>query len=325
MNLVNLNMQMVQATPQEWSAILMMLGREGAPAPLGALTILGPESFVGSGKQPAKNPDAEESSDCQGTADGCLKRRVDGWCHLKNQPCRWVAGSEGLKSPLPHSESWPAYFIRKEFGCWRIRVDGKETVAQDCRGMELVAWLLVNPPDEAIHASVLENHVDGDSMTHGGTAIDFGDGNGIQHSEVAGAIVEIAGNKLKGKMSLPALKQKIAELRIDRDDETLTEAEREQADNELTKLLQHFDRGGKVSGQAEQAAERVRKAIKSLITELKAAKRQQGLANIALRTFGEHLEQHLWLPSMGGKNRAGAAGRPGCFIYEAPTGVCWED
>lgn len=137
--------------------------------------------------------------------------------------------------------------------------------------------------------------------------------------------MEIAGKKLKGAMTLPALKQRIAELKRDRDDDSLAPTVRQEAEDELTTLLQSYDRGGKVSGQAELAVERVRKAIKTLINDLKAAKRQQGLVNVALCAFGEHLEQNLWLPSMGGKNRAGASGKPGCFIYEPPAGVRWKD
>ncbi len=233
-------------------------------------------------------------------------------------------------TPLPApsasaADTLPRYFIRKELGVWRIRVDGKETVAQDCRGMELVAWLLMNPPDEAIHASVLENHVDGDSLADGAGAIDFGDDGNTQAADVGGAIVEIAGKKLKGKMSLPELKLKLAAARKDMNDQNLSQSERDEAEEELNTLLQAYDRGGKVSGQAEMAAERVRKAIRNLINELKAAKRQQGLVNVALSAFGEHLEQNLWLPSMGGKNRVGASGKPGCFIYEPPAGVRWKD
>ena len=258
------------------------------------------------------------------------KRKLPGDCllwtvhapnsvHVLPTPEPAVAGVNGAESKLPR------YFIRKELKVWRIRVDGKETVAQDCRAMELVAWLLMNPPDEAIHASVLENHVDGGAVTNGSTAIDFGDDGNIQTADVGGAIVEIAGKKLKGSMTLPALKQRITELKRDRDDDDLAPTIRQEAEDELTNLLHSYDRGGKVSGQAEHAVERVRKGIRNLINELKAAKRQQGLVNVALCAFGEHLEQNLWLPSMGGKNRAGASGKPGCFIYEPPAGVRWKD
>lgn len=258
------------------------------------------------------------------------KRKLPGDCLL------WTVHAPNSVHVLPTQELFasdpsgaeaklPRYFIRKELGVWRIRVDGKETVAQDCRAMELVAWLLVNPPDEPIHASVLENHVDGNPITDGSTTIDYGDGDCAQHSDVGGSIVEVAGKKLKGKMALPALKRKLVELREDRDDESLSETVREKAGAELDQLLHQYDRGGKVTGQAEAAAERVRKSIKNLIKELKSAKRQQGLINGALCAFGEHLEQNVWRPSIGGANRAGASGKPGCFTYEPPTGVRWKD
>ena len=44
-----------------------------------------------------------------------------------------------------------------------------------------------------------------------------------------------------------------------------------------------------------------------------------------LREFAAHLQQHLWIPSVGAAGRTGAAGRPGCFTYEPPSGVNWRD
>lgn len=263
-------------------------------------------------------------------ATALRKRKLPGDCllwtiyapnsvHLAPTPEPPTAGANGAEAKLP------LYFIRKELGVWRIRVDGKETVAQDCRAMELVAWLLTNPPDEPIHASVLEQNVDGAPVMDRAPAIDYGKDGMSPRRDVGGEMVEASGRKLKGQIALPELKRKIAELTKDRDDESLSVVEREEAEQELTELLGHYDRGGKVSGQAELSAERVRKAIKNLINELKAAKRQQGLTNVALCTFGEHLEQHLWLPSVGGPNRAGASGKAGCFTYEPPAGVRWRD
>lgn len=258
------------------------------------------------------------------------KRKLPGDCLLwtvyaPNSVHVLPAPEPAAYDPSGAENKLPRYFIRKELGVWRIRVDGKETVAQDCRAMELVAWLLLNPPDEPIHASVLENHVDGNPVTDGATAIEYGDESNIQHPDVGGVIVEAAGKKLKSEITLPALKQKLAELRKDKDDENLAPSVRQEAEDELAKLLHDYNRGGKVTGQAELAAERVRKAIKNLINDLKSAKRQQGLINVALCAFGEHLEQNLWRPSVGGLNRAGASGKPGCFTYDPPTGVRWKD
>jgi 7-cyano-7-deazaguanine synthase in queuosine biosynthesis len=229
------------------------------------------------------------------------------------------------ESTIAVDNKLPRYLVRKELGVWRIRFDGKDTVARDCRAMELVAWLLMNPPDEPIHASVLETHVDGAPDTDGATAIDYGDDNATQHSDVGGVIIEAAGKKLKGKISLPALKEKLTAARKDMNDRNLPQSARDEAEAELNELLKAYDRGGKVNGESEAAAERVRKGIRNFINELKAAKRQQGVINVPLCAFGEHLEEHLWLPSMGGKNRVGAAGKPGCFTYEAPSGVRWKD
>ena len=50
-----------------------------------------------------------------------------------------------------------------------------------------------------------------------------------------------------------------------------------------------------------------------------------GKPSLILRAFGKHLEDHLWLPSVGEKNRLGATGKAGCFTYDPPKDVRWRD
>ena len=132
-------------------------------------------------------------------------------------------------------------------------------------------------------------------------------------------IEEGTGKDFMGRISLPALKAKLAELRATREDASLPEDERQAAAAELTDLLRAHGRGGKFAGEAERAVDRVRKQVRSLIRELQSA------GSEVLRAFGEHLEDYLWLPSVGGRKRIGAAGKAGCFTYEPPAGVQWCD
>ena len=106
---------------------------------------------------------------------------------------------------------------------------------------------------------------------------------------------------------------------------TLPESERQAARDEISELLKADAKGGKVIGQAGRSADRVRKAVRRFIDDLNAAEIRRGEPNKVLREFGKHLEQHLWLPSMGGAGRRGAAGKPGCFTYTRPVCVTWKD
>lgn len=220
----------------------------------------------------------------------------------------------------------PQYVLRKELGSWSLRFEGASAVLRDCRAVELVDYLLKNSSDRALHAAELENRVDGSPLLNGlrgiGQAEDEGR-NAIAVGEVGGVIEERSGKEFLGRVTLPALKAKLAELRAASQDETLPQSERDEAAEELTELLRAHGRGGRLVGEAERAVDRVRKQIKALIRELKEAEVAQGKPNDALQGFGQHLEEYLWLPSMGGRKRLGASVKPGCFTYEPPAGVCW--
>jgi hypothetical protein len=200
---------------------------------------------------------------------------------------------------------------------------GSSEILPDERGTALLDCLLKNPPDAPIHATALEAKVDGTPIPDwlpserrsGKTAIDAGE-NGVL-TEASGSILASGDNTI--------LKRKIQELNAAIEDETMPASERENAQTELNQLLSANGKGGKMLDQAGKAAERVRKALRRLLDHLNAAELRRNVPNPVLRDFGAHLETHLWLPSMGGKGRAGASGRPGCFTYEPPSGVVWKD
>jgi len=238
---------------------------------------------------------------------GGLARCVEagGWCRV-------VGGVKGV------------YRLWRGHRGWNLVLRGEREVLGDDRGAELVEYLLKNPPPEAIHASVLEDRVDGSPVIGGFGGIEPEGGGGVFDGAVGGVIQEGAGRRLLGG-SGALLRKKVAELHAEIGDVTLPASEREAAQEELDELVRSAGRGGKMIGGAGRSVERVRKAIWRLITELKTAEVSRGKPNTVLRAFGEHLERYLWLPSMGAKGRAGASGRPGCFIYEPPTGVVWGD
>ena len=220
------------------------------------------------------------------------------------------------------------YRLRKGHKIWQLVFKGQQEVLKDERAVELVECLLKQPPEVPIHASVLEMRVDGSPLLDGlGQAGRGEEGRSAPGAagSVGGVIEEATGRKLAGRDTLPAWKAELAELRATMADDTLPNAEREEAREKLTALLKARSRGGRFVGSAGRAADRVRKQIKTFIKELKGAMATRGRPNAVLRAFGQHLEDHLWLPSVGGRRRIGAAGKAGCFTYEPPPGVRWRD
>jgi len=234
-------------------------------------------------------------------------------CHQK-QEARWKQEEEGPN----------VYRLGKGYKAWHLVFQGKPEVLADERAVHLVEYLLKQRPEDGIHASVLETRVDGNPVADGFAGVEIDGRSEEVELSVGGPIQEGAGKKLMGGESV-LLTRKVAELSEAIADETMPEYEREQARVELSELFSAKGRGGKMVGGAEKAADRVRKAIRSLIDELKAAEVTKGKANLVLRAFGEHLERYLWLPSRGGPGRIGASCRPGCYTYEAPPGVTWRD
>jgi hypothetical protein len=140
-------------------------------------------------------------------------------------------------------------------------------------------------------------------------------------------LLQVSGKRLQAGIS-SILKRKVADLLETRDDPTLPQEERDDAEAELGKIhASIFGRAGRVSDEASRAADRVRKAITRLYEKLTKPSRDTNEMNEVLRLFGEHLKKHLLIPSAryahgkGSRNRAGVAGT---FTYEPPPGVAWR-
>jgi len=218
--------------------------------------------------------------------------------------------------------------LGRGYKLWNLVFAGEHEILQDDRAVNLIEYLLKHPPDEPIHAIQLENFVDGVPLLDGWGGVgqaEESENVPVAVGSVGGVVEEASGRKLSGKDTLPALRAEVAELRAIIHDDTLPAEEREEAQEKLSTLANASSRGGKFVDEASRAADRVRKQIKTLIKELKEAEKSRGTPNEVLRAFGKHLEDHLWLPSVGLKNRIGATGKPGCFTYESPKGVRWRD
>lgn len=225
-------------------------------------------------------------------------------------------------------EAKDVFRLGRGYKVWNLVFAGKHEVLADERAVNLIEYLLKHPPENPIHASELEIHVDGNPLLDGLGGIGQAEENGkvpVAVSSVGGVIEEATGRKLTGKDTLPALRAELAELNATIEDDTLPANEREEAREKLSLLAKARSSGGKFVDSSSRAADRVRKQIKTFIKELMAAEITRGKPNLVLRAFGKHLENHLWLPSVGMKNRLGATGKPGCYTYDPPQGIRWRD
>ena len=197
------------------------------------------------------------------------------------------------------------HLLRKGLGFWRLVFNGMEAVVKDCRAIALVAQLLLHPLDGGIHATELAALALGQSV--------------VQEGSLAG----------DGEAGKKAIKQEMHECMAVIHDPAACEAEKNEARQELDKLEQSL----KVVGQApasgaEKQVRAVRRAIERFISSLRTARDRSKEAQQALRAFGEHLHQYLWVPSSryGGSRRARVrSGMAGKFVYERPAGVRWSE
>ncbi len=196
---------------------------------------------------------------------------------------------------------WPRYLLRKCYKAWRLVFNGMEAVLKDSRGMALVAYLLLNPAPGGIHGVNLAARATGHSVVQEGSLEDQGQRAEAEMKRVAKECLEVI------------------------HDPTAAEGEKMEAQTRLDALAEtRKSLRRRTASNAEKVVRSVRRAIERLITGLRTAR---GPAQAALRAFGEHLHQHLWIPSAryGGSRRDRlATGTAGQFTYEPPPGVQWH-
>lgn len=255
---------------------------------------------------------------------GRLNFVILGLTGTEERPVETVAASPSARR---------GYALRKHSGIWHVVLAGRTAFILDDRAMQLVAYLLLNPPKEPVHAVPLENRVWGGDGSEGAAPEEAAQGNG--EGDAAEPVVEgsasdrqACGAQLnKGENTL--LKKRFRELLEIVDDATLPGAERDAAQMELDELHQALDgTAARTIDSAAKTAERVRKLIKRLHTKLASATDEYNRPHPVLREFAEHLNRYLIIPSSrfakgkGSRNRAGVAGT---FIYEPPAGVVWNN
>ena len=212
----------------------------------------------------------------------------------------------------------PLYSLRKGASAWELVFDGKRTTVKDSKGMLYVRYLLLNPPEKPLHATVLD--VLADPPARGEVAMAEGP------EERTGRIVPFARDAVPkdrnpGIDERPAWKEKLRELtaaRADAEDRGLPEYEREQAAAMVEELEAHIKKHPRIANksQAQRVVWRVRNAINRLLKVL-SDKRHKGNPDPVAWAFAEHIRTSILA-------RSAACGQAGRYTYAPPPGMVWS-
>ena len=143
---------------------------------------------------------SEEIADHSLPSDCLLTIAFDsGHAEPRVEPAKKPFQEEQEKRWETEKVSAKTYRLRRSLKNWRLIFKGDEEFLPDERGVALIEYLLKNPPDEPIHATVLEVAVDGNPVVDG-----FPDGeNGMTNTGgLGGVIQEASGMKLSGKQGV---------------------------------------------------------------------------------------------------------------------------
>jgi hypothetical protein len=215
--------------------------------------------------------------------------------------------------------------LRRGLGFWQLTFKGQHATLKHEQGLAYVAYLLLNPPDEPIHALDLA------------TRIAVLNGKQVGMAEIvdpkSGQKVYLE-NHARIQERSPALDDALEMQSVLRQQNRLedlleqdpVEPIKEEVERELIVLYDYETKhSGRTRDSAQKAVHAVRTAIKRFHQKLLKARDAEGLPNQVLRSFATHLNDYLLLPSA----PCSATGMrirsefPGCFTYEPPPGVRW--
>jgi hypothetical protein len=203
------------------------------------------------------------------------------------------------------------YALRRGLGFWELTFEGRQTIFKHELGALYVAYLLLNPPPEPLHAVAL--------------ALKARDRAG----QAAGPdeFVEEQSMGLEDAAAVRALWRRQRELERILEDRHEIEPVRAEALRELEEVTEFLRKSPWLSRHgAERCVNAVTVAIKRFHTHLAGAVDAQGRPDAVLQALARHLHEHLLIPSSRGRRGGGrgAASAPaGCFTYEPPCGVAW--
>jgi hypothetical protein len=213
-------------------------------------------------------------------------------------------------------------------GFWRLTFAGQDAIFKHEQGANYVAYLLLNPPKEPIHA--LDLCVRLSTPERKGSVItELVDPTSGEVVPLApGARLQERGLALEDAATMRAVLRTQEQLEALLEDEDRTEPERVEAQRELIALYDYEKKNSRrIRDNAGRAADAVGRAIKRFYENLAVAVEASGRPHPVLRAFAEHIRQHVLIASgrccVRGGPRPGV-GLAGCFTYEPPGGIVWQ-
>jgi hypothetical protein len=214
---------------------------------------------------------------------------------------------------IHESRARQAHALRRGLGFWALIFAGREAIFKHEQGALYVACLLLDPPPEPIHAVALALKA----------RTIFGQAPGTTE------VIQQRNLGLDDAAAVRALWRRQRALERVLEDDQETEPVKAEALRELEEITEYLRKNPWRSRHgAERCVRAVTMAIKRLHARLARAVDAEGNPQPVLQAFARHLHEHLLIPSHRGGGHGGARGASvpaGCFIYEAPPGVVWND
>jgi hypothetical protein len=211
-----------------------------------------------------------------------------------------------------HHQGGCPYALRWGLGTWEVTFAGWRDSFADQQGADYVAWLLLHPPPEPIHAVALALEA---TRTPG-------------YTPGAADVIQQRSLGLDDAEAVRDLRRKVRQLEAVLADVLESEPVKAEARRERDEILEWLRKNPWRSQDCAQKCVRaVSKAITRLQSHLARGVDAEGNVHPVLQAFAEHLRQHLLVPSGRGGGQGGArlaSALAGCFTYEPPPGVVWE-
>jgi hypothetical protein len=223
----------------------------------------------------------------------------------------------------------PRYALRKGLGVWDLIFDGEQAPILHEKGVFYVAWLLYNPPEYPIHAIDLAGKIPEIFRHQLGLPELVDPATGKPVLIESHARIQERSLALDDAQALRCLDREEKELEAILDSKDESESDKAEALRKLEEIIEFKSQyGRRSSDSARRAAHAVRSAIARFHEHLQSAVGQEGGPHPVLRAFADHIEKHVLVPSARYAGHGGPyarAGLAGCFTYERPGGVLWEE
>ena len=217
-----------------------------------------------------------------------------------------------IKATIDRNPSNERQFaLGRGLGFWEVTFEGRHAIFKHEQGALYVAWLLLHPPAEPVHAVALALDARSISGQAGGAA----------------ELIQQRSLGLDDAETVRALRRQQRALEAVLDDERTIEPVKAEALRELEEITEFLCKNPwRSRDSAQKCVRAVSMAIKRLHAHLAGALDAGGGPHPVLRAFARHLNEHLLIPSGRGGVHGGVRFAPalaGCFTYEPPPGVVW--